>query len=199
MTFGEGKAGRTINLDSDESIRETIARAAAGHKPSAWFLIYQLETVLRERRVSGPLFDYAADFLAVLQDIDDTKDGRATPRDLVKAFDKLHIVHKRGQPQREDECRTMLAARVVLLRQTGFSTDKALGVLDAFEGQPRTAYRTAYDERGDLFERHSVTAELEAMAGVSQAELLRALLKSGSITRAEFQLTQSATKPAAGK
>jgi hypothetical protein len=37
------------------------------------------------------------------------------------------------------------------------------------------------------------------MAGVSQAELLRALLKSGSITRAEFQLTQSATKPAAGK
>ena len=186
MTKGSGKFGRIIDLDSDESVAETIARAAAGHKSAAWLLIHQLETALRERRVSGPLFDHAADFLGALLDIDEAKDGRATPRDLVKAFDRLHLIRQSGQPGREHDEELMLAARVALLREAGLSTDKALGALETLGEFRRSAYRTAHDEWGEQIERLSPIWELEDMAGETQEALLRRLAAAGGISNVDL-------------
>jgi len=196
MSRGGKKIHNVIDLGSDESVRDTIARATAGHQSAAWFLIHQLEAALRDRRVSDPLFDHAADFFGELLDINDSKDGRATPRDLVKAFDKLHIVHRRGQPTRDKDEALMLAAYVVLLREAGFSTDKALGALEALGEYPRSSYRAAHGEWGEQLERLSVTQELEAMVGEPRKTLLRRLEAAGGITRAELRCAMSVASSA---
>lgn len=187
MTKHRKKSHKVIDLGSDESVRDTIVRAAAGNQSAAWFLIHQIETALRDRRVSDPLFDHAADFFGELLDIHNEHDGRATPRDLMRAFDRLHVVRKRGQPERDHNETLMLAARVVLLREVGFSTDKALGALETLGEFPRSAFRTAYDASGELIERLSPTWELEGLAGESQEALLRRLKAAGGIKHADLQ------------
>lgn len=173
----------TINLDDDEQVANTIRRAAEGNEAAAWFLVHQIETALTERRVSAPLFDYAAVFFGSLLDLHEQE--RDDPKSLLQAFRKLHLVRPRGQPKQDDMERHALIARVLLLTGAGFPADVALNALDGYEGTNKGSYQSAYysepGEPGGSLKRFAINAELEALAGISQAELVDELTKTGAL------------------
>jgi hypothetical protein len=188
------KKANIVDLGADESVRDLVGRAAAGDQSAAWFLIHQIEEALRGRRMSEPLFDHAAEFFGELLDIHDAMDGKATLRDLAKAFHKLHLVRMPGQPERDRDEKLMLAARVVLLGEATISSDRAYGMLESLGEFRRSAYRTAYCEQGELLERLSLISEVEAIAGESQEALLQRLSAAGGITDFDLQCALEATK-----
>jgi hypothetical protein len=179
-----------INLDNDAQILETIRRAADGDELSAWFLIHQIETALLARRVSGPLFDYAATFFSELLNLHDLDKDR--PGDLRSALRKLYIVRSPGNPKTDDQEIKCLAARVVLLSQAGYSVDVALIALGSTklpDEMTRTsgAYKSAYyqtvegEALGKFMDQIMLRTELEILAGFTSAELLMALNTEGAL------------------
>lgn len=173
---------RTSPWDDDRLVEKSIARAETGNLNDAWWLVAHIAVMLRERKKSAPLSDYAASFFEKLLDLrGDEKDG---PNELAEALKALHIVRSRGQPERDLDTSDMLAARVVLLKRAGLSVDVALNSLDKFDDFPRRAYRSAYEApRTKRAERFGtlLTAEIETLAGMSTDVLLEALRKTGSL------------------
>jgi len=184
-----------IDLYDDDQVTKVISAAAAGDESAAWWLVHQIETSLRDRRVSPALFDYAAEFFCALLNVED--DEKTNPKELAKAFKKLHIVRRRGRQTRSDQEKRMLASRVILLNQAGYSVDTALGALEDQEivdgeaAYPRSAYKEAYYEvlsdTGESVAQQleRVGAELEALAGVNRGQLVDSLIVRGRLTLAK--------------
>lgn len=182
------EAGR---LDDDDHIRKVIAQAEHGSQQHAWFLVAQLELALQSQKIPAALSEYAAGFFTALLDL--RENGRETPKELAKALQALNIVKSRGQPPRDPDEQTWLAARMVLVTDAGYSMDTAAGALsqicvgDDSGPYPERAYKNAYEMRGAAGDRNGETegaflrrtvdiTELEAFAGVKSAEVLLAQL-----------------------
>lgn len=179
-----------ISLDDDVVVEKTIARAAEGDSSCAWLLIYQIAEALKERRVSVPLFDYAARFFDALLDVRDQKDNPPTRKELANALDTLHIVRGRGQPETDEDEKSRLAALVMLLHQSRLSIDRAVNALEGFASATKKAYRLAFDEYRASLEM-LIPTELEALAKISGQELIDQLADTGALNEAEAQKARS--------
>lgn len=192
-----------INLDDDTQVKETIGKARDGVAHSAWFLIHQIRSHLRDRRVSAPLFDYAADFFDELLDQHNAND-RVDPR---KALAKLNILPSRGQPKRDQDEAISLAARLYLLigevdqetgMRSGLTQENALDALADTDlpvensflehgSYARKAYLTALASYEEGF-RLTEPAEIEVLAGISRNDLLEKLQQAGKLTRDQVEM-----------
>lgn len=176
----------TIDLDSDDLVRERIRRATAGDQSAAWFLIQQIQIALQRRVVSEPLFDYAAEFFQALRNIQAERQDSADARDLAKALDRLHLVQTGRRPRGRRE-QIKLAGTVTLLARCGFSNDRALGALEVLNEEPRKAYRTATEQWGAQLQQHCTVDELEDFAETTVDDLLKKLAECGAIRAQDAQ------------
>lgn len=181
---------------------------------AAWYLIGQIEAALKDRKVSEPLFDYAAEFFSALLDV--REKPKWSNKDLLQVLGhRLHITKGRGKKGLSDEENLCLTARVRLLRgpwtkvsepleAKGLSADVAYRVLPDFALENAAehglkkyytskAYRTAFEARDAELEKLDVPmAELEAHSVCSLEELLAALTNTSALTAKQVDSIRSA-------
>lgn len=189
---------RREKMDANSSIKKVIQWAKDGDRSSAWALVSEIHSALKNGSGSENLRHYAAGFFKRLLDL--YNEGKESPNDLASAFSLLHIVRPQGKQPRDELTSNRLAARVALLRLRNCSVDAAVNSLadTCFPNEDplsRNAYLTSYSEmmpgterlsRGERFCRmfKDVTpTELEVLAGFTAAELMAEMSKVGTLPK----------------